>query len=331
MQLSAGDKNEAGSLFQSALADCPAGIAEATEIAVARMELKALGSRAGRAAAKPGAEERIAAAAPAEERGAAKPRGEPDVDTTGTIPQRSYDYLNQGDVKHTIAEASRGIRRDPKNAWNYQLRAVAHFTAGAMSQTIEDSTAALRLDPTYTVALRVRGLAQLYAGRPKSAAEDFAQEVRLAPSDAATVILLHVARTRAQQADAQEFRTNLARADRRQWPGPLLDVVTGEKTPQQVGDVAIAAPDEKARAERVCEAQVYLGLLQLGAGDKAEARKLFSAATADCPAGTSAAAELAIAKLELKRIGVGSSAVAATPRATTGTVAEGLPSREAAH
>ena len=44
-------------------------------------------------------------------------------------------------------------------------------------------------------------------------------------------------------------------------------------------------------------------LLQSTGGDKGEARKLFNAATADCPVGAAEAAELAVAKLELKRLG----------------------------
>jgi hypothetical protein len=57
------------------------------------------------------------------------------------------------------------------------------------------------------------------------------------------------------------------------------------------------------RLERVCEARVYLGLLQLAAKDKGEARKLFSAAVSDCPPGAAVAGELAMAKLELRRLG----------------------------
>jgi hypothetical protein len=151
--------------------------------------------------------------------------------------------------------------------------------------------------------LRLRGLAQLYAGRPKAAIGDFAAAVRLTPSDALGVILLHLARVRAQQSDDQEFGANVARVDRREWPGRLVEVLTGEATADQVGDFAMAAPDEKVRLDRVCEARVYLGLLQLTAKDKGEARKLFSAAVSDCPPGAAVAGELAMAKLELRRLG----------------------------
>src|SRR5262245_42709952 len=120
-----------------------------------------------------------------------------------------------------------------------------------MNQAIADSGAALRLDPNSAVSLRVRGMAELYAGRARAAADDFATEVRLVPADVLAAIWLHVARVRAQQQDVQEFRANIARVDRRQWPGPLIDVVMGEKTVEQVGDIALSSEGEKTKKERV--------------------------------------------------------------------------------
>jgi len=221
-----------------------------------------------------------------------------------------------------IGGACLSVRADP--AVDHQLRALAHFTRGEFSQAIADSTAALRAEPNYEGALRLRGLAQLYAGRPKAAIGDFAAAVRLKPSDALGVILLHLARVRAQQSDDQEFGANVARVDRRAWPGLLVEVLTGEATANQVGDFVMAVPDEKVRIERVCEARVYLGLLQLAAKDKGEARKLFSAAVSDCPPGAAVAGELAMAKLELRRLGN-------APRApTTTSQAEPTPTQAGA-
>ena len=71
---------------------------------------------------------------------------------------------------------------------------------------------------------------------PGNAIGDFAAAVRLKPSDAIGVILLHLARVRAQQSDDQEFGANVGRVDRREWPGRLVVVLTGEATANQVGD-----------------------------------------------------------------------------------------------
>jgi lipoprotein NlpI len=280
LQLAAGDKAEARALFKAAAEDCPTGVAEATELAVANLELKGPGGAPARTA-----------------------RGPSGAEVAATHHERGQAYFDQGQVDRALAEYGSAIRLAPNDAQNYHLRGLAYFTKGAMNQTITDSTAAIRLDPSSAVSLRVRGLAQLYAGRPKPAVDDFAAAVRLAPSDALGVIWLHVARSRVGHEDAQELRTNVARVDRREWPGPVVEVLTGAMTVERVGDIAMAAEGEKTRRERVCDAQVYFGLLQLTAGDKGEARKLFNAAVADCPAGAAEAAELAVAKMELKRLG----------------------------
>jgi lipoprotein NlpI len=189
------------------------------------------------------------------------------------------------------------------------MRGLAHFTRGSIKQAIADASAAIRLDPNASVSFRVRGLAHLYADDPRSAADDFADAVRLAPSDAVGVIMLHVARVRVGHEDTQEFRANVAKVDRSEWPGPLVEVLTGESTVERVGDIAKSSEVEKTRRERLCDARVYFGLLQLTAGDKAQARKLFGAAAEDCPPGTTEAAERAVAKMELRQLG------AASPRA----------------
>ena len=261
LQGAAGDRSEAASLFRAALQDCPPGVAQTTEVAVAKLELKALGE------------------------GSAIGRGTAGAPTSAMRQPPAPDAA--GDAR------------------NHTMRALAHFTNGEMNRAIADSTAALRVASDSAAAYRIRGLAQLYSGRAKAAADDFASAVRLDPADVLGTIWLHVARVRSGSQDAQEFRANIGRVDRRVWPGPLADVLTGASTPEQVGDIAMANSGDKSKMERVCDAQVYLGLLQLAAGDKNEAGKLFRAAVADCPTAGSQAIEPTVAKLELKRLGGG--------------------------
>src|SRR5262249_5364922 len=108
---------------------------------------------------------------------------------------------------------------------------------------------------------------------------------------------------RSGRKDLDEYRANVARVDRQEWPGKLLDVVTGASTPEQIGDIAMSAKGEKTQAERVCDARVYFGLLQLAAGDKAAARPLLKLAAGECPVGVAEATELSVANLELKNLG----------------------------
>src|SRR5262249_11976558 len=217
--------------------------------------------------------------------------------------QRGYAHFAKGRADQAIVDYNEALRIAPNNADANSLRGWAHFVKGSMNRAVADSTAAIRVDPNMVFAYRNRCRAQLYSGRAKAAADDFAAAVRLTPTDALGIIWLHLARVRAGQNDLGEFRDNVAKVDRSQWPGTLLDVVTGAATPEQVGDIAMGAAGNKTQAERVCDAQVYFGLLQLAAGDKGEARALFKAAVEDCPIGIAEATELAVANLELKALG----------------------------
>jgi len=208
-----------------------------------------------------------------------------DADLATAHVNRGYAYFAKGLTDVAITDYSAAIRLARNDADPQSLRGWAHFTGGKFKQAIADSTAAIRLDPNLGFAFRNRGRAQLYAGQARPAADDFAAAVRLAPSDVLGVIWLHVARVRGGQADQQEFTANLAKIDRRTWPGPIADVLSGALTQDKLGDIAKSAQGEKPQGERVCDAQVYLGLLQLAAGDKDEARKLFKAAVEDCPLG----------------------------------------------
>jgi lipoprotein NlpI len=237
-------------------------------------------------------------------------QGPSDRDRANAHVNRGYAYFALGQARKAIADYTAAIRLVPNEAHPHSLRAWAHFTEGKTKEAIADSTLAIRLEPTLAFAFRTRGRAELYAGRLQPAVDNFATAVELAPADVIGVIWLHVARVRAGQADQQEFTSNLAKIDRGTWPGPLADVLTGTITQEQLRDIAKSVTGEKLQGERVCEAQVYLGLLQLSAGDKNEARNLFKSAVADCPPGVAEATERTVARIELKRLGTGPARVA---------------------
>jgi lipoprotein NlpI len=218
---------------------------------------------------------------------------------------RGYAHFGKGEIDAAIADYSAAIRVAPNSADGHSLRGWANFTKGALSEAIADSSTAIRLDPRSAFAYRNRGRAHLYSGQAKPAADDFAAALRITPADPLGVLWLHIARVRSGMDDLAELKANMDRLDRKKWPGPLFEVLTGEKTMEAVGDIAVSEGGEKPRAERVCDAQVYFGLLQLAAGDRREAETLFKAAVEDCPIGVAEATEIAVARMELNRLGIG--------------------------
>jgi tetratricopeptide (TPR) repeat protein len=134
------------------------------------------------------------------------------------------------------------------------------------------------------------------------------------------IVWQQVARQRAGDGDRSEFAHSLQQAGyalkrgtipivlplspedvaagRVAWPGPVIDLFLGLKTPEQLDATATAAADAVTAARQKCDVDFYSGLLALNTKSP-EARVLLERAAANCPAN---ALEGVAAKLELGRI-----------------------------
>jgi tetratricopeptide (TPR) repeat protein len=133
------------------------------------------------------------------------------------------------------------------------------------------------------------------------------------------IVWQHVARQRAGDDDRSEFQDSLRQlgaalkgadlltgavsaqnmtASRVEWPGPVIDLFLGLKTPEQLAAIATAATDAFTPARRKCDVDFYSGLLALNTKSP-EARAMLERAAANCPAN---ALEGVAAKLELGRM-----------------------------
>jgi tetratricopeptide (TPR) repeat protein len=134
------------------------------------------------------------------------------------------------------------------------------------------------------------------------------------------IVWQHVARQRAGDDDRSEFAHSLRQAGealkrgtipivlplspedvaagRVAWPGPVIDLFLGLKTPEQLDAIATAAADPSTSARWKCDADFYSGLLALNTKSP-QARALLQCAAENCPAN---ALEAVAAKLELGRI-----------------------------
>jgi tetratricopeptide (TPR) repeat protein len=133
------------------------------------------------------------------------------------------------------------------------------------------------------------------------------------------IVWQHVARQRAGDDDRSEFQENLRLlgaalkgsdlftgavsaqnmlASRLAWPGPVIDLFLGVKTPEQLAAMATAATDAFTPERRTCDVDFYSSLFALNTKPP-EARALLERAAKNCPAN---ALEGVAAKLELGRI-----------------------------
>lgn len=77
------------------------------------------------------------------------------------------------------------LRKEPKNAWAYNLRGLARERQGQLEPAIADFTEALRYDPQLAVAYNNRGIARDRSGDAKQAIADYGEAIKLDPSYAA--------------------------------------------------------------------------------------------------------------------------------------------------
>jgi lipoprotein NlpI len=141
---------------------------------------------------------------------------------------------------------------------------------------------AIRLKPKDPGVLRQMGLMQLCSQRYAEAAATLARSVRLDPKSGCAVLLLHLARLGAGEADEQELRANAARLNLDAWPNPIVRFCLGETGPDQLR--AIANADPRTARERLGEAAFYMGEAALLRGEKASAASLLREAWELCPA-----------------------------------------------
>jgi hypothetical protein len=96
-----------------------------------------------------------------------------------------------------------------------------------------------------------------------------------------------------------EFAQNSADIDRKKWPGPVVDLHLGTTNPETVSTAGLSNIDTKARSERVCEVEFYLGTFYLERDDRVEAKRRLEAAVNACPPSV---IERGAAKAELIRL-----------------------------
>jgi hypothetical protein len=113
------------------------------------------------------------------------------------------------------------------------------------------------------------GQQNLMLGKAGAAAADLEKAVRLKPTNAYNALWLHFARNKEGAADAVELQFNAARVNRADWPGPLLDFLTGKIDATAVLTKAGEGQD-KASMNRLCEADLFLGQEQMVKGRRSE-------------------------------------------------------------
>jgi lipoprotein NlpI len=166
----------------------------------------------------------------------------------------------------------------------FAYRGIAKATLGDYDAAQEDLNFAVALDTEYNAdAYAFRGYIALVTGAPQKGAVDLAKSAGL-KIWAYNALWLSVARMRAGIADtdAVSLANNAKMLSADQWPAPVVKFFLGQAKAE---DVAAAANqgDPTKLAERVCDADFYIGEYDLAHSDVAAARPLLQRAADKCP------------------------------------------------
>jgi lipoprotein NlpI len=193
---------------------------------------------------------------------------------------RGNGYFRKGDLDRAIADYNEAIRLNPKDFDNFTNRGLVYMHKGDFDRAIADYNEAIRLDPKSSIAYRRRGLINLYSGSLPKALDDLNQSRALNRKDAYAALWLDIANNRSKlPSQLAEATTQL---DMTVWPAPIVRLYLGQLT---VEAVFAAADDRSAytRNVRFCDANFYIGELELRRGAKDKAAHFFQLAALDCP------------------------------------------------
>jgi tetratricopeptide (TPR) repeat protein len=201
-----------------------------------------------------------------------------DANSASAYDDRGDAFADNDQYDLAIADYGKAIELDPKFVGAYLDRGGLRLAKGESNLALADATKAFETDPTGVFgawALLVRGNMHFILGDFAGASSDLVQSLKLNDSVYA-MLSLYLARSRTGEARAlDELRSNVARLKTKKWPGPVVELYLGTRSPT---DTLGAASN---RFER-CEAQYYVGEWHVLNGHAADAKAMLASALETC-------------------------------------------------
>jgi tetratricopeptide (TPR) repeat protein len=207
---------------------------------------------------------------------------------------RGRVYLHQRDCDRALADFSAALRLKPDYPEALLGHADANVCANNLRSAIVDVNAAVKTMPTaplYFYRARLRYLSQDFSG----ASNDLEQAIKLEPEHPYYAIWLGLAQLRARLFDPGDFAHQASQVSYSGWPYPVLMLLEGHRTPDEVMRAAIR---DGSKGER-CEADFYIAEWHLVSATPEAAKPLFQEATSICPRSY---VELEAARIELSNL-----------------------------
>jgi lipoprotein NlpI len=205
---------------------------------------------------------------------------------------RGTARFRAGDIADAIADFDAVLALRPHDPDALAARGLARVTAGDLANGEADFSAVLMKDPKVITVLTYRGQLRVLRGDYTNAARDLTIAAALSPESAEIAVWRTIAEQRAGIKNTEALAAARARLTDTGWPLPAVRYFLGEISASELA--AHAGSDAETS-----DAFYYLGEAALARGDRAEAIKQFTAATATSARGSFAyiGARIELAKL----------------------------------
>jgi lipoprotein NlpI len=192
-------------------------------------------------------------------------------------------YYNRGLIRddlgrHAEAQADFGkaiaMGDTPKSVAGYYAdRGSSHWSAHELTAALKDYNESIARYDGAAQAFEGRALVEYTNGSLEAAQADFARAATMEPKNLYHALWLYIADARLGKDAKGELLRRTDGADFSAWPGPVVKVLRGDSSADQI---VLPPHRETWQTERdVCEKDFYLAEMALANGDKAKAIALF--------------------------------------------------------
>jgi tetratricopeptide (TPR) repeat protein len=203
---------------------------------------------------------------------------------------RGTAYKAKGQWDKAITDHTKSIELNPGIAGFYAGRADAYWAKGEMDLAAVDYIRSTTLNPGELTFRRGLGYVRFVQADYALAVDDLRRSIDLDPYP---MLFLFLARARSGESGAEaELLDNARRLKDKAWPFPLVEFLTGQRSPEELLGVA-GNPDQ------TCEAHFYIGQWHLLRSAKDQAIKFLQGADQTCPR---TFIERVVATAELRRL-----------------------------
>ncbi len=198
------------------------------------------------------------------------------------LAMRAGAYSSIANNREAEADLSRALKIDPSNSLSMSTLPEIYMRLGKFPSAIASLNQSIQKSPSQSDLYWLRGIAGIFQGTPASAIVDLTTAVKLDPTNGYKVLWLHIAHAKAGQDDHLELQGNSLKVASDTWPWPLIALYLNKSSVENIIATAKSG-DSTAQRDQTCEANFYIGELDLEKKAGPVAEPFLHYAVDNCP------------------------------------------------